>query len=51
MRPEAVDRLLGDTVGNVEFDAEFVAARGQFAMEALDEAVEAVGEEENAHDL
>jgi hypothetical protein len=51
MRPEAVDRLLGDTVGNVEFNAEFVTAPAQFTMKALNEAVEPVGEEQNAHDL
>jgi len=46
---EERDGLLGDRVGDVEFDADPVAACRQFAEQALRQAVEGVGQKQDAH--
>jgi len=44
-------RLLGHRIGDVEFDADFVPALGQFAIKPLRQAVETVSDEKNSHVL
>ena len=40
--PETFDRLLGERIGDVEFDAELVSKRRQFAKKALRQTIETV---------